>query len=120
MLFVTEKLDRVIEYLKQLPPNRYTIEIEKTKSKRSIPQNKLYWSYLRLIQDETGNDIMDLHNYVKEYLLPPKYVTVFLKEVKLPPSTSKLTKMEFSEMIYQLEKVSGIPMPSEWTNAESY
>lgn len=61
-----------------------TYEIFLRESKRSLPQNRFYWLYLEIIEQETGNSANDLHELFRRTLLPPKFITVLGKELKVP------------------------------------
>jgi hypothetical protein len=83
---------------------------------RSDAQNRLYWLYLTLIEEETGNDRDALHEHFKrEYLkLPPQSITKpdgTQVEVQLYRSTTTLSKAAFSEYIQKIERDTGIMIP---------
>ena len=81
------------------------------KPKRSNSQNAYYWLYLGVIESETGNGANELHEYFKRALLPPKFITVLEKEIKIPRSTSELTKAEFGEYMDKICSETGVPLP---------
>ena len=91
------------------------VKIEKPKSVRSIQQNRFYWLYLHLIQEETGNLADDLHEYFKRKLLPPKFIKIKVKgklqEIKIPASTTELSKLEFGEYLDRIGAESGVAVP---------
>lgn len=103
----------LIDYLKQLPDGKYRVEVDKYRKARSTNQNKLYWAYLRLLSDETGNDENNLHSYFKRKHLPPRFVEVLGKEIKLPATTTTLSTSEFTEYIMRIEMETGINLPNE-------
>lgn len=83
---------------------------------RSDAQNRLYWLYLTLIEEETGNDRDALHEHFKrEYLkLPPQIITKpdgTEVEVQLYRSTTTLSKTAFSEYMQKIERDSGVMIP---------
>jgi len=82
------------------------------KVKRTISQNSLYWAYLGIIESETGNTADDLHNYFRRKLLPPKFTTVMGEEIKLPRSTTELSKLEFGEYMDKIASLSGVSVPN--------
>jgi hypothetical protein len=102
--------DSFHQHIKTINDGLYTIEFEKKKSKRSTQQNRYYWIYLRIIGEETGDDPIELHELFKRWFLPPKftYFNLLKKEVKLPDTTTKLSKSEFCEYIMKIEKKTGI------------
>lgn len=78
---------------------------------RSLRQNDYYWAYLKIIERETGNEAKSLHEYFKRIFLAPRFIMVFGKEIKIPGSTTKLSKAEFSEYIKKIEVETGVPAP---------
>lgn len=89
------------------------IEIHEKKSVRSNQQNRFYWAYLGIIAADTGNSPEDLHEYFKRKLLPPQYKVILGNEVKLPASTTRLNKAEFSHYIMSIEELTGILAPEK-------
>lgn len=67
--------------------------------------------YLELIEKETGNGANDLHEYFKRALLAPKWLTVLGKEIKVPKSTTELTKVEFGDYMDKIAALSGVAIP---------
>lgn len=92
--------------------DRVILRLIPFKKIRTLPQNNFYWLYLNIISDNTGDLADDLHEYFKRKLLSPRYVTVLGKEVKLPATTTKLDKQEFSEYIDKIEALTGIAAPN--------
>ena len=88
-----------------------TYRIEALTNTRSLSQNNLYWMYLNLIERETGNNANDLHEYFRRTLLPPKFIKVMGKEVKIPMSTTELKKTDFGEYMEKICAEVNIPIP---------
>jgi hypothetical protein len=88
-----------------------TYRIERVIPKRSNSQNRMYWAYLNIIEYETGNNANDLHELFKRTLLPPKFIIVMGKEIKIPKSTTELTKLEFGEYLDKIGAETGVPVP---------
>jgi len=88
------------------------LRIEKIESKRSLSQNAYYWMYLGVIERDTGNNADDLHEYLKRKLLPPKFITVMGKEIKIPSSTKDLSKVAFGEYIDKISAETDVPLPN--------
>ena len=99
-------------YLKSFEGREVDVIIRKHVKMRSINQNRLYWLYLKLIEDETGNDSNDMHEYFKRVCLPPRFIKVFDKEIKIPASTTKLNTKEFGDYIAKIEDMSGVKCPN--------
>jgi hypothetical protein len=118
MIFILTKADGkigkgLIDYIAQLSDGKYRVIVERFVKSRSTQQNRLYWSYLRLIEYETGQDSNDLHEYLKRKLLPPRFVEVLGEEIKLPATTTKLDSKDFGEYLDKIEQLTGIPIPTE-------
>ena len=88
-----------------------TYRIERVTPKRTLSQNRLYFAYLHIIERETGNDANDLHEFLKRTLLPPKFITVMGKEIKIPRSTTELNKIEFGEYMDKICAMTNVPIP---------
>lgn len=87
------------------------VRIERFTRKRTLSQNGFYFFYLGIIERETGNSANDLHEYFKRTLLPPKFIKVFGKEIKIPSSTTDLNKAEFGEYMDKISAECEIPIP---------
>lgn len=90
---------------------KIVIDIEKKKNKRSLSQNSYYWIYLGVIENETGNTADDLHEYFKRKFLLPQVKTILGVEMKLPASTTGLSKHDFSEFLDKICALTGVPIP---------
>jgi len=90
------------------------LTIEKRKRLRSTNQNSFYWLYLGIIADETGDNIDDLHQFLKRKLLPPQFITVHGETIKIPASTTKLDKLEFSRYMEKINALTGVPIPETY------
>jgi len=90
-----------------------TIRItEATKPLRSISQDRFYWLYLELIERETGNSAKDLHEWAKRKFLPAKFIKVMGGELRIPGSTTELTKGEFSDYLDKICAETEVPIPN--------
>lgn len=85
--------------------------IERVIPERTLTQNRYYWLYLGICEAETGNNAEDLHQLFKRTLLPPKFITVMGKELKIPASTTELTKIKFGEYLDKVCMETGVPLP---------
>jgi len=118
MIFIAEKrednvtgLQRIKEFFDGAWIGVYSIKIDKWKKNRSNNQNNYYWMYLGIISDETGDNANDLHEFFKRKLLPPRFIKVLGKEVKLPATTTTLSKADFAKYIMFIEHLTVIPAP---------
>src|SRR4030042_2244567 len=88
-----------------------TFRLEMVENKRSLSQNALYHLFLSVIERETGNNANDLHELFKRTLLPPRLIKVMGKELKIPSSTTTLTKSEFGDYLTRIEAETNVPIP---------
>jgi hypothetical protein len=91
--------------------DKVKITIKKEELSRSKNQNAFYWLYLGIIEQETGNEANDLHEFLKRTLLAPVFISVLGKEIKIPRSTSKLNKIEFGVYLEKICALTGVPLP---------
>ena len=90
---------------------KIVIDIEKKKNKRSLSQNAYYWIYLGVIENETGNTADDLHELFKRKFLLPQEKTILGQQIKLPASTTSLSKHDFSEYLDKVASLTNVPIP---------
>ncbi|GAF94126.1 unnamed protein product [marine sediment metagenome] len=88
-----------------------TLYLDNKEPKRSSKQNSYYWVYLTEIECETGNSKEDLHSLFKGKFLSNGFAECFGEKVRKVKSTTKLTKGEFVEFIYNIEVFTGITAP---------
>ena len=112
---VFDHRDRFDEYLILLEGKRVRLTVGKEEDERTLSQNALYWAYLHIVAQETGNGPDDLHEYFKRAHLTPKFITVMGKEIKIPQSTRNLTKAAFSDYMTAIQAETNVPLPLEGT-----
>lgn len=109
----------VISYISNLnPEKRYEIDITPYRERRSVSQNSLYWLYLGCIEEETGNDRYDLHDFFKRKFLRVGESVLCGEEVVKTISTSKLDTKQFAEYLRKIASFSAqegiiLPDPSD-------
>jgi hypothetical protein len=54
----------------------WAVEIKRYRKTRTNPQLALYWKWLTIVSDETGNDRDDLHEILKSKFLEPKVIAL--------------------------------------------
>ena len=102
-----------------LTNGEYIVTINRIKSHRTIPQNKLYRLWLNLIAEETGHSENDLHAYFKAVFLEKQYKVLFNEEVEIEASTTRLSRKEFTTFLdniylFAIEKLEMIlPKPDD-------
>jgi hypothetical protein len=92
------------------------VTVRQKKPTRSELQNSYYWLYLTLVAESTGNSKNDLHLYFKHNLLgydvaEIKLSTGAVKTFNKLRSTAKLNRLDFTEYLDRIEKITGIPLP---------
>ena len=104
---------RFNEHLKDNEGKQY--KITKVETKRTLSQNNYYWVYLGIIERETGNSTMDLHEFAKREFLPPKFIYIRhgngVVERKIPSSTTDLTKIQMSDYLDKICAWSNVELP---------
>ncbi len=78
---------------------------------RSGAQNNYLWFYYGVISQETGSDPDDIHEWAKRKFLPARFITVNGEELRIPGTTTGLTKLEFGEFLEKLCAATEIPLP---------
>lgn len=104
---------------------RFIAEFKIYRIKRTIPQNRLYWMWLRCIHAETGNDPEDLHEYFKGRYGMFNLKPMFGDQVKIPVHTPDMDTKEFSDYlekirVQMIEEGVYLPQPGEHGWAEFY
>ena len=124
---VFNNLSQAHNRLKQLSGKRVVVEVEQEKTSRSTQQNKFLWSAIYgTIEQETGQDLTEIHEWCKSQFLPTRIVTVLGKSVKMKGSTAKLSKLEFGDYVdkiraYFADFQISFPVqeiPEEWQDPE--
>jgi hypothetical protein len=85
--------------------------VDEIKTTRSLSQNAYYWLFLGIIERETGNNADDLHEFFKRKLLPPRFTTVLGQEIRLPATTTELSKSDFGDYLDKIAALTGVPLP---------
>lgn len=92
-----------LDYLEKNDGKKLIIQIDLERSKRSLDQNSYLWGVVyKTIAIETGHTEYEIHQLMKRICLPPKFIKVMGKELKVPASTSDLNKSQFGEYIEKI------------------
>lgn len=103
MKFVPSNQKAWLDYLEKNSGKKLIVEVELEKSKRSLDQNSYLWGVVyKTIAIETGHTENKIHQLMKRICLPPKFIKVMGKELKVPASTTDLNKAEFGEYIEKI------------------
>lgn len=79
----------------------WSVTIEPYKKKRSLSQNALYWKWVGIIADETGNDNDDIHEAFKGMFLTPRAVQIGIESREIRSTVKQNT----DEMKTYMDKV---------------
>jgi len=113
-------------WLRELNEKEVEIRVNKYKDKRTNSQNRYYWGVvLEILSDYTGHEPEELHEVLKEIMLPKKEVKFKLsdgKEVirKISISTAELSTGAFETYLQKIREWAQkrlncfIPLPNEF------
>ena len=106
--YPTKAVKAEIEHLYQGAKEKYngymTITLDKPYKSRSNEQNRMFWGIVQQIATETGNDLDDIEEAVKERALKRGYPATANKLTGRPKPLS-MTKVNTVEMGYLLDEV---------------
>lgn len=106
--YPTKAVKAEIEHLYQGAREKYngymTITLDKPYKSRSNEQNRMFWGIVQQIATETGNDLDDIEEAVKERALKRGYPATANKLTGRPKPLS-MTKVNTVEMGYLLDEV---------------
>lgn len=84
----------------------YRVTIEPYKKNRSNAQSRLYWMWLGIIGDDTGNSPENLHEILKLKFLGTEKINSLGYSIEIPKSTTKLTTQEFTDYLDKIEALA--------------
>ena len=98
--------EKAISYIERID-KPMICEVKKETRNRSTVQNAYYWFLLTMLEQDTGNDKDDLHEYFKEKWLRDTYkqISVFPDSIGDLTYTKSTTKLSTLEMEDYLEKI---------------
>lgn len=93
-----------------------TVRIETHKKRRTLSQNGLYWRWVEIIREHTGNSKTEIHDILRDMFLEPQEIW-FGDQVKLVlPSTADLEPVDFGKYLDQIQAMAatdlGLFLPS--------
>ena len=93
---------------------RFSVTVKRKTKRRTLSQNALYWKWVGIISEETGNTPDDVHEGLKEQFITPKEVTIFDSPVLVRSTKDKDTKAmsEYMDNVYQFALSWGIMLPT--------
>lgn len=96
--------ERAVAFLNQLDLSKpWQLVVTPLKRNRSLQQNNLYWGWLGIVAQDTGNSTDDIHEWLKHRFLAPSFVTVNGETQEIRRSTTKLNTKEMSDYMTQVE-----------------
>lgn len=94
---------KVVEYIRNLSDKKvFYVDIKMHRTVRTISQNRLYWLYVGIVADETGNDKDTIHQYCLQTFIGSNKHIVFGKEVFTSPTTTELNTKQFTDYVEQV------------------
>lgn len=103
---VMEKPEEWQKWLKSLEnAGKLEITVTKYRQKRSEQANRLYFAWLTLLEEETGQDKDDFHDFFKKKLLT-RIVDLSGKIEKVVGSTAKMDSLEFYDYMERVQQIS--------------
>ena len=103
-LAVKQKMLEVFNLAKEKSNGYMTVEISRAYKSRSLEQNRMFWGIVQQIAQETGNELEDIEEAVKERACKrgfPYRINKMTGRIK----PSSMTKVNTVEMGYLLEEV---------------
>lgn len=105
----------LIEFLNKLDLSRpFTWVVKRKVKRRTVSQNSLYWLYLSVIAEDTGNSPDALHEAFKQMFLSPVVVDIGERGI-LTYSTRGLNTVQFTQYLEQITAEAagmGIVLPN--------
>ena len=106
-------------HFKALLSNEKLIDLKEVRKQRTLSQNALYWLYMACLEQETGNDKYDLHEYFKIKFNGIEIKNVFGTPVYTARSTTKNDTKQMGEYLDKIiqfasqELSIALPDPSD-------
>lgn len=112
---VLQQLDNMF---KLLINGNYILNIKKQVSKRTLDQNALMWLWFACIENETGTDKQDIHDYYCKLFLK-REVSVNGKRELVVSGTSKLDTVGMTVLLNKIQTAAAtelgiiLPVPAD-------
>ena len=103
-------MDKSFDYLcSTLKNGTYTLSITRKVEPRTLSQNSLMWLWFTCIENETGTDKLDVHDYYCKKFLRRRIYLNGLEDVVVS-STSKLNTLQMKEFLDKVQADAAIEM----------
>ena len=117
LLSNTTQREVFCEYLRCLPEGKsYDVSIKLHRAKRSSDSNRLYWAWIGIIANETGNEKEVCHKFFAKKFLGYDVREFGSDKIAVVKSTSNLDTSQFSDYMNQVSAFAaqelGIVLPS--------
>ena len=102
----------------------WAVTVEPHKERRSLNANALYWKWVGLIAQETGNDPDTVHEVFKQKFLVPEEIS-FMGEKVFYRSTARLDTGKMTDYMNRVYSFATselgilLPVPEDETNKET-
>jgi hypothetical protein len=105
-----------IEFIRQMniAHKPFSVEIKEYRKNRSNSQNRLLWSWYRILSKDTGHTEKELHEEFKVRFLGVEERIVYDQRLIMPKSSADLKVEEFTRFLEGVEMVAermGIKLP---------
>ncbi len=92
------------DYIDSLADDKsYKVTISLHRQQRSVSQNNLYWLWISIIADETGNDKESLHQLFMQKFIGWNTQSLHGSDIHTLPSTTKLSTAQFTTYLEQID-----------------
>lgn len=117
-------LDQSFDYLCSVIPNgEYVLKIEKKVQRRTIPQNSLMWMWFKCLEDDTGTDKQEWHDYYCNKFLA-RQAEIGGKWYTITGGTSSLNTLQMTDFMNKIQADAAtefgvtLPLPTDRHYAE--
>lgn len=120
-----ESVERIIRTQDELRSHMYLLSgirvkepllvtISNYKKKRSTNQNSLYWKWLMIVSNDSGQDVEDLHEIFKRKFLGMRLIKSKDGNMEVPKSTADLNTKEmtdYMDRVHAFVSSAGFALP---------
>jgi len=101
-----DSLKRFRGYWDKLP-DKFIVRASVFRSKGTASQRRYYFALLRMISKRTGDDVRDLHEYIKHrYLSSEIRIKITGTDEFIPGTTRELTTAEYGDLIENVKRMA--------------
>lgn len=107
------------EMIRALPAGK-PLKVQLVQPRRSSPQNRLYWAFLRLVRDNLDQDIepSTLHEYFKLRLGVTKEIVMRSGEIITVTGSTAFDNMEHADFTAYMQQVKDLVMTKLIPNSD--